>query len=93
MNEAIKDGQYAFEYIDGSHERIVDVIHSEAFDLGDPSKVVIGGFGNGGVMSIKCGCEYSFQLGGIMSYSGFYAFGYTGHSSESKETPIFAHHG
>ena len=44
-------------------------------------------------MSIKSGCEYPYYLGGIFSFSGFYAKGFTGHSENSAHTPIFAHHG
>ena len=57
--------------LEKSKEKVWQTLDEEC-GLIQSSKVVIGGFSQGAVLSLKAGLEYKKPLGGILSFSGFY---------------------
>jgi len=87
---------------------LTELIESEAALVGGSDKIFLGGFSQGGAMSIHVGLRYANQLGGIISASGYvlqlsdYTAGSSDQSKASavdfstlanRRTPILAYHG
>ncbi|RHY30101.1 hypothetical protein DYB32_004611 [Aphanomyces invadans] len=57
--------------IDASRERIENIIQAEIDGGISPSRIVLGGFSQGGAMSLYTGYQLDKALGGILVLSGY----------------------
>ena len=83
---------FGLEEVEENSKRITKVMDEELDQLGESTKLFIGGFSQGCVMSFHCGLGYTKTLGGIMGCSG-YLFPMTKESKANEKTPIFLSHG
>ena len=71
QNNLNLDSNYNIEDIINSSNNIINIIHKEAALLeGDYSKIIIGGFGQGAILSMNIGLSLEKKLGAIICCSG-----------------------
>ncbi|EAR82795.2 phospholipase/carboxylesterase family protein (macronuclear) [Tetrahymena thermophila SB210] len=76
-----------------SAQRIQQVLNEEIAKLnGDSKKVFLGGFSQGGCMTLRAGLTFDKPLGGLIVYSGFLFPTIVDHES-NKNTEILISHG
>jgi predicted esterase len=78
-----------------STRALTQLLDVESSKIG-ADKIILGGFSQGGAMSIQTGLQYKKKLAGIMSCSGYLlmSHAYPQQVSEAnKNTPVFAYHG
>lgn len=76
-----------------SFYRVKKIIDNEVKNVNNDYKnVFVGGFSQGGSMSIHVGLTAPYLLGGIVCLSG-YMFPFTSYEEDKKDLPIFIGHG
>eukprot|EP01083_Nonionella_stella_P262938 893680_1 len=85
-----------FEYKEDSKRLIDELIENEVKAGIDPSRIILGGFSQGGAMAIYSGLQYASKLGGIICLSGYLCdtnIVKLIKDKEIKTTPIIMYHG
>jgi len=73
---------------------VIELLDKET-QIISPSKIIIGGFSQGGAMAIYSGFPYSKKLGGIVACSGYVLDGLLNSEipTENKDIPFLVFHG
>ena len=86
-----------FKYKEDCQKLIEPLIDNEIKNKGiDPSRIILGGFSQGGAMAIYCGLQYEKKLGGVVALSGYLCDMEIVKKCKDaliKTTPIIMYHG
>jgi phospholipase/carboxylesterase len=78
-------------------QKLIDALIEHEHKQGIPySKIILGGFSQGGVMTLYTGLRFPYQLGGLVCFSGYCAMADTLSRelhAANQDTPILLAHG
>lgn len=93
LNVANFKSALGLEEADESAKRIQSVVNEEIALLNnDSKKIFLGGFSQGGCMTLRAGLTFDKPLGGLVVFSGF-LFPDITENEQNKSTPILISHG
>ena len=84
--------EYNKKQVEESGEIIRKVLDEESEILKDSRRVFVGGFSQGGCMSLHVGLSHSVPLAGLICYSGL-RLPHIQETQQSAATPVLIHHG